>query len=596
MKTKTLILVLITTLTTILFTTCRKEQEFQYTVDGIPGEPVMIYVEGGTFIMVDEPEPFIVGEREQEVTLTSYNISKYPVTQGQWKAIMGDNPAINNQQDDYPVENVSWDEIHQFINLLNEKSGKNYRLPTEAEWEYAARGGKKSKNYKYSGSNNINDVAWYSNNSGGSTQPVCKKQPNELGIFDMTGNVYEMCSDWWGIYTGEPKLNPTGADDGTGKVVRGGSVNEFEDRIRVDKRNAVYPYEKNPFLGFRLVLPTNNLPSITTLEPSKITMTTAILGGIISNIGNQSFTERGICYSTTPNPTIYNTKKTVSGSGTGSYTTTVTGLQEWTTFYIRAYMITGGNTYYGEEFSFTSGEPEMVYLQSGTFTMGCTQEQGSDCQTVEKPEHQVTLNSFSIGRYEITQEQWIAVMGNNPSEKNWDNRLPVENVSWEDIVGTKGDYVTINGINYYEDGFIYRLNQITGKQYRLPTEAEWEFAARGGNKSKNYKYSGSDWAVQVALTWEYSNQTTHQVGTRYPNELGIYDMSGNVWEWVSDWFGLYTSDSQNNPTGPQTGTYRVYRGGSWSNDYTYSRVSYRYLNYPDYKYSNLGFRVALSLE
>ena len=238
---------------------------------------------------------------------------------------------------------------------------------------------------------------------------------------------------------------------------------------------------------------------------------------------------------------------------------------------------------------------DMVQVSGGTFTMGCTSEQGSDCDSDERPSHSVTLSTFYIGKYEVTEGQWTAVMGTNPSSNKRGDNYPVEYVSWNDIVGTSGASTVINGITYYANGFIYRLNQMTGKQYRLPTEAEWEFAARGRRSSGN-KYSGSNTIGDVAWYSSNSGSSKHPVGTKAANELGIYDMSGNVWEWCSDWFSLsyYNSSPQNNPTGPSTGSNRVDRGGSWLSSASYARVSYRSLNSPDGRLSNLGFRLASS--
>ena len=219
---------------------------------------------------------------------------------------------------------------------------------------------------------------------------------------------------------------------------------------------------------------------------------------------------------------------------------------------------------------------DMVRVEAGTFTMGATAEM-KDPYIDEKPTHQVTLtNDYYIGKNEVTQALWQAVMGNNPSWFKGDN-LPVEQVSWDDC-----------------QDFLSKLNLITGKTFRLPTEAEWEYAARGGNKSRGYQYSGSNNISDVAWYTANSGRKTHAVGTKQPNELGIYDMSGNVWEWCQDWKGFYSSFSQVNPTGADSGSDRVYRGGSWSYFASLCRSSCRNSYSPDGRYSSLGLRLVLS--
>ena len=218
----------------------------------------------------------------------------------------------------------------------------------------------------------------------------------------------------------------------------------------------------------------------------------------------------------------------------------------------------------------------MVYVSSGTFTMGATNEQGSDAGSDEKPTHSVTLSSYYICKYEVTQALWRAVMGSNPSNFKGDN-LPVELVSWDDC-----------------QTFINRLNSYTGRNFRLPTEAEWEFAARGGNYSRHYKYSGSNYISDVAWYDGNSGNRTHPVGTKQANELGLYDMSGNVYEWCSDGYGSYSSYSQNDPTGPNSGSRRVPRGGSWRNNAKYCRSSCRDNYAPGDRGYYLGLRLVLS--
>ena len=218
----------------------------------------------------------------------------------------------------------------------------------------------------------------------------------------------------------------------------------------------------------------------------------------------------------------------------------------------------------------------MIAVEGGTFQMGATSEQGSDADNDEKPVHFVALSDYYIGETEVTQELWKAVMGTNPSYSKG-NKKPVEQVSWNDC-----------------QEFIKKLNQLTGKNFRLPTEAEWEYAARGGNKSQGYKYSGSNTIGDVAWYYDNSSSRTHDVKTKAANELGIYDMSGNVWEWCQDWYGDYSSSSQTNPTGPSSGSYRVDRGGDWSGSARHCRVSDRFINVPDCWRLDLGLRLSLS--
>lgn len=216
----------------------------------------------------------------------------------------------------------------------------------------------------------------------------------------------------------------------------------------------------------------------------------------------------------------------------------------------------------------------MVPVEGGTFTMGATSEQGSDALEGEYPAHQVTLSDYYIGQTEVTQALWKAVMGSNPSDSKGDN-LPVEQVSWDDC-----------------QVFIQKLNQLTGKQFRLPTESEWEYAARGGRKSRGYKYAGDNDIGLVAWYEDNSGNETHPVATKQANELGVYDMSGNVEEWCSDGYDGYQSSSQSDPQGPSSGSDRVGRGGSFFFDARYCRVSNREYYTPDFRTFDLGFRLS----
>ena len=205
----------------------------------------------------------------------------------------------------------------------------------------------------------------------------------------------------------------------------------------------------------------------------------------------------------------------------------------------------------------------MVRVDGGSFTMG------DNSYDRDKPTHKVTLSSYYIGETEVTQELWQAVMGSNPSYFSGSQK-PVDNVSWNDC-----------------QEFIRKLNSLTGQSFRLPTEAEWEFAARGGNKDQGHTVGGGWWDRSG------SPGQTNNVKMLSPNELGLYDMIGNVWEWCQDWYGNYSSSSQTNPTGPSSGSKRVLRGGSYENDSDFCTVSFRDLNTPSYRKTYVGMRLAL---
>jgi formylglycine-generating enzyme required for sulfatase activity len=232
---------------------------------------------------------------------------------------------------------------------------------------------------------------------------------------------------------------------------------------------------------------------------------------------------------------------------------------------------------------------DMVLVSGGAFLMGGQDDEARD---EEKPVHEVALSDFSIGKYPVTQALWKAVMGqdNNPSFFNSDHR-PVEKVSWDDA-----------------QAFIKNLNEKTsrtapGLVYRLPTEAEWEYAARGGQMNRGYKYAGSDDLKEVGWYWENSHRETKTVGLKYPNELGLYDMSGNVWEWCLDWYGgsKYYEECHEkglvvNPVGPEEGSDRVLRGGGWLHFSRLCRVASRSDGWPDSRLNVFGFRLVLALQ
>ena len=238
--------------------------------------------------------------------------------------------------------------------------------------------------------------------------------------------------------------------------------------------------------------------------------------------------------------------------------------------------------------AFNSLGIEMLRVEGGSFQMGST-----NGETNESPVHSVTVSSFYIGKYPVTQKEWFEIMGSNPSYFKGDKR-PIESIDWYQAIDFCNKLSQKEGLTpaYKVSLHTYISCNWQADGYRLPTEAEWEFAARGGNLSKGYEYSGSDYTYEVGWNEDNSRKETKTIGMKKANELGIYDMSGNVWEWCWDYEAKYSSESQTNPKGASTGSYRVVRGGSWSNYDKYCRVANRCSSYPESSSRSLGFRLA----
>ncbi len=497
-----------------------------FTIKGVSF--TMSKVDGGTFTMGVAPKDEVRANKFgqliptcrmpfHKVTLHDYYIGTTEVTLALWEAVMEEKvPNTDGYDPNIAMFNVSWADCHKFIKKLNTITGKNFRLPTEAEWEFAAKGGNKSQNYIYAGSNNIDEVAWHE--TSGKVHSVAQKAPNELGIYDMSGNVQEICEDYnepcdykEEIYI-KSIIDPQGPPCGYGRVVRGCHANH-DDGYLISSRTFT---PENTYLytitGFRLAL-------------DKSTPKTIIQ----------------------KNKSLLNKKNQID------------------TFKVR-----------GVSFC-------MVKVEKGTFTMGATPEQGLYAYDNEKPTHKVTLNEYYIGTTEVTQALWNAVM----NEKN-QKKLIQESK----YIHGKGPQCPVYGIYYHEIKiFLSKLNDLTGKKFRLPTEAEWEYAARGGNKSQNYIYAGSDNIDEVAWYEEMTIGKVHSVAQKAPNELGIYDMSGNVSEIIGEDYRQYTAESQTN-TISEYHIYNCYRGGGCRDYARCCRVSYRSKYTPD---KNIwGFRLALS--
>ncbi|HPE70328.1 MAG TPA: SUMF1/EgtB/PvdO family nonheme iron enzyme [Thermotogota bacterium] len=542
----------------------------------------------------------------------------------------------------YPVIEVTWWGGMEYCNWKSRKEGlmeaynsrgnftgkiteiKGYRLPTEAEWEYAARGGQKSgSDFKYSGSDDLGSVGWYNRNSGNHTITVGKKSPNELGVYDMSGNVWEWCQDRYGTYGRSSQTNPEGPDSGSSRVFRGGSWNSSENYCRVTDRGKGNISYSNTILGLRLSRTygdTNKNGTLVIENPKNLSVyVNEKLAGEGTEVELE--VEEGqykIEWKEGPNTMAMETVKVERGitirvsegdSGTGT---------------------SGMTTTYGRI------SHEMVKVEAGSFEMGNTRGdiEGEDDETV----HRVTLTyDYWIGKYEVTFEEYDAYCEEMGKAKPWDRssrrgNQPVENVSWWDAIAYCNWLSEQEGLpvayrlegERSEGSLLDATGNVTSditqvKGYRLPTEAEWEYAARGGHKSvEDYNYAGSDDLRNVGWYWQNSgdkwlagdestwiemlekedfsvlfnnNCQTHSVGQKAPNELGIYDMSGNVWEWCHDWYGSYRSSSQTNPIGPGVGSSRIIRGGSFGEGARFCRVSFRFVDGPGIMNLTLGFRV-----
>ena len=344
--------------------------------------------------------------------------------------------------------------------------------------------------------------------------------------------------------------------------------------------------------------PETEIPTVATQEIENVTADSAKVLYFVASDGYAEVTAHGVCWSITQNPTI-DDNKTNEGGGLGKFTSQLQDLMPNTTYYVRAYAMNSVGVAYGEEKTFVTLEEKkpqlenktitvngvsftMIAVESGSFYMGAQNVDPSELNydaeawDREAPVHLVTLSDYYIAETEVTQELWRAVMGVNPSHFVGDDK-PVEQITWYDC-----------------QGFISKLNQLTGMKFRFPTEAEWEFAAKGGNESQGYKYSGSDNIRDIAW-YSAEGKKTRAVKTKMSNELGIYDMCGNVMEWCYDLFGDYSSDHQFDPTGATTGTDCIVRGGCCLSDENYCRTTIRSFFHPGGMSYGIGLRLALSL-
>jgi formylglycine-generating enzyme required for sulfatase activity len=313
--------------------------------------------------------------------------------------------------------------------------------------------------------------------------------------------------------------------------------------------------------------------------------------------------ERGICWSEDEKPTIEDSRKVVDHQDT-PLEAKISGLKKGTVYHIRPYLKTNEQVHYGEQISFATnslvnGVPvEMKYIEGGTYSMGCISE-SHNCYGDEYPVHAIQVESFQMSTYEITTKQYCAFM----NERGVDKDGNIKGVSYIDVNDSDCpiQFLSTKGFFPKSGKADYPVTEVTWKGAkafcewiggRLPTEAEWEYAARGGKKSKNYKYAGSNNIEDVAWYERNSSKTCHPVGQKAPNELGLYDMSGNVWEWCRDWYGFYEEQTENH-SGPESGFERILRGGSMNMDDWNCRVTNRSSKAPEFTYNYFGFRCVI---
>jgi formylglycine-generating enzyme required for sulfatase activity len=501
-------------------------------------------------------------ERPQRwVTLTrEFAMGVFPVTQGQYVAVMGENPSLHREADaaaHHPVENVTWFDAVRFCNKLSRLHGlrpaytigpgdapdvrcdwtsPGFRLPTEAEWECAARAGA-GHTLAYSGGEAPDEVAWTVENSDGETRPVGLLRPNAWGLYDMSGNVWEWVWDCVLIvgrlmpfYDEGPVTDPQGSTEGSNRVNRGGGWDSSAASARVAIRDFDDPSDCNVNLGFRIAR-TVHLDSHSGAK-ARAEAETHRLGA--------------------------------THAAAVAYESHQLG-----------------------EVSF-----RLCSLGAERFWMGSEEGVGYDG---ERPRHEVSLRSFGIGEYLVTQGLWHAVMGSNPSFFAGARR-PVEQVTWFDAVrfcnllsekmGLEPPYTIGAGV-HPEVTCDWRRGG-----FRLPTEAEWECAAKGGGETQ---FAGSEVLDEFGWYGGNSGGQTHDVGQKRANAYGLFDASGNLWEWCWDWYAAYSGGPAHDPRGPTAGSGRVRRGGCWVNAAALARVARRLFAAPALCSNSIGFRLARTI-
>ena len=536
-----------------------------YRAEAKPGPPGYVWIAPGNFMMGSPAsEPNRGGdELQHEVVLSSgFWLSDHEVTQAEYEEVMGANPSYFKGSD-RPVETVSWNDAMLYCQKLTEReraagritAGQAYRLPTEAEWEYAARAGTTGPRY-----GEYNAIAWYGANSGSQTRVVKEKVPNAWGLYDMIGNVWEWCSDWYGGYPSESSINPTGPTVGSKRVRRGDAYYSQEKFSRAAQRLSTEPESRSRDVGFRPALG---------VAPEVVEDQTEVVGLEVESFPR--LTLQG------PPGTVARVERAEGGGESWTaWSNVVIGAEG--VIMVDSSSKDALRSYRVQAEPIPTGPAGFVWIAPGSFMMGSPSNELG--QNPGELQHTVTLSQgFWMSDHETTQAEYESIMGTNPSRFKGSDR-PVEMVSWKNAA-------------LYCEKLTERdrlAGRITGQQaYRLPTEAEWEYAARAWTSGARHG------ELDSIAWWQFnSGAQTRPVKQKEPNAAGLFDMMGNVSEWCSDWYDYYPTGSVTDPTGPSMGVKRVIRGGNWGQPDKVCRSAYRAFYDPVASNSNLGFRPVLS--
>jgi formylglycine-generating enzyme required for sulfatase activity len=527
------------------------------------GVPVTVTNSIGMKLVLIPPGEFLMGSPMSEsdachaerpwhrVRITNpFYLGVTEVTQEQYERVTGANPS-HFKGAQLPVETVSWEDAMEFCRKLSGLSaewtaGRVYRLPTEGEWEYGCRAGSTTRYYFGEDASMLGDYAWYAGNSGGQTHPVGQKKPNGWGLYDMHGNVSEWCSDWYSDYSLTSVSDPTGPASGVVRVDRGGGMRSFARRSRSASRLSFAP--SSLALGFRVAYsPVDQSfvpPASKPLPPWDLPPNS-------------------------PPPAIAPFNAAAAK----------THQEAWAEYLGKPVEVTN------------SIGMKLMLIPPGEFVMGSPWEEIAELaqrsslakrdREAEQPQHPVRITKpFYLGMHEVTQAQWESMMDRNLSRFRRGAEHPVELVSWKDC-----------------QEFIHRLNADsgeTGRVYRLPTEAEWEYACRAGTTTRFHFGDSADSLGDYAWHFGNSGGRTHPVGQKRPNAWGLYDMHGNVLEWCADWYSrdYYANSPIDGPQGPASGLFRVRRGGGLSSDASLCRSANRQWGSPGGYIGGSGFRLA----